>query len=101
MVQGGLLTAHPEASMVVEKLSEVNPPSGRVPGRDLLCSRSWKHDGGGTKRKFAMQGSLRGFSERGVKIGRTGRQRWATWRGQGGGRATRAPGCLVGPPSPP
>ncbi|KAE8803940.1 hypothetical protein D1007_20094 [Hordeum vulgare] len=26
-----------EASMVVEKLPEVNPPSGRVPGRGLLA----------------------------------------------------------------
>ena len=36
MVQGKLLTAHPEASVVEGKLPEVDPPSGRVPGRVLL-----------------------------------------------------------------
>src|SRR4051812_44558210 len=65
-----------KASMVVEKLAEVNPPSDRVPGQGLLAARSWKRGGGGTwgrSRKRVL--SLR-VSEDGVNIGRRGARGW-------------------------
>src|SRR3954465_666339 len=58
-----------EASMVVEKLPEVNPPSGRVPGRGLLVlrileARRWRnreenHDAGVSSRVFGARGKNR------------------------------------------
>src|ERR1043165_4733694 len=56
-----------EASMVVDKLPEVNPPSGRVPGRGLLvlpileARRRWNR--GEIAKKGSRQG---GFSSRGI-----------------------------------
>src|SRR3954470_9493722 len=56
-----------EASMVVEKLPEVVPPSGRVPGRGLLVlpileARRWRNRG-----EIAKNGSVpEGFSSRGI-----------------------------------
>src|SRR3954465_13800898 len=56
-----------EASMVVEKLPEVVPPSGRVPGRGLLVlpileARRWRNRG-----EIAKKGSVpEGFSSRGI-----------------------------------
>src|ERR1041385_3888535 len=55
-----------EASMVVEKLPEVNPPFGRVLGQGLLAApileaRRWRNRG-----KIAKNGSfLEGFGTRG------------------------------------
>src|SRR4051794_25999801 len=65
-----------EASMVVEKLPEVNPPSGRVPGRGLLAhpileARRWWNrgeivkkgsvlEGFGTRGKYRRRGASRG-----------------------------------------
>src|ERR1041385_6645802 len=50
-----------EASMVVEKLPEVNPPSGRVPGRGLLVLpilevRRRRNRGEITKKGFVFGG---------------------------------------------
>src|SRR3954463_16166654 len=92
-----------EVSMVVEKLQEVNPPSGRVPGRVLLVlpileARRWRNrdeivkkgsvlEGFGTRGKYRPKGGISGG------LGGPGAPR----RGQRGGRATRAPGALVAP----
>src|ERR1041385_6846424 len=96
-----------EASMVVEKLSEVVPPSGRVPGRGLLvlpileARRRWNRG------EIAKKGSRHGgFTSRGL-YGRRGAARGppgvqvAPWRGPTLGSAGRAPGALVGPLCPP
>src|SRR3954463_1701658 len=56
-----------EASMVVEKLPEVIPPSGRVPGRGLLVlpileARRWRNRG-----EITNKGSIpEGLSSRGI-----------------------------------
>src|SRR3954464_8447724 len=90
MVQGRLLTDHPEASMMAEKLPEVNPPSGRVPGRSLLAlpileARRRRNRGEIAKRGFVFGG----FASRGIN-----RRRGAA-RG-----ATRGPGTPLAWPSP-
>src|SRR4051812_17078363 len=79
-----------EASMVVEKLLEVNPPSGRVPGRGLLVlpvlevQRRWNRG------EIAKKGSVLGcFGTREIY-----RQRGAA---RGG---TRSPGGLPTRPHP-
>src|SRR3954466_7005987 len=56
-----------EASMVVEKLPEVVPPSGRVPGRGLLVlpileARRWRNRGEIAKKGF----HLGVFASRGI-----------------------------------
>src|ERR1041385_5754115 len=78
----------PEASMVVEKLMEVVPPSGRVPGRGLLvlpileAPRRWN------KGEIAKKGSLlEGFGRREIY-----RRRGAARGGSG------APGALLAGP---
>ena len=58
-----------EASMMVEKLPEVNPPSDRVPGRGLLTlsvseALRWRndgeiHDSGYIFRVFRLRGKYR------------------------------------------
>src|SRR4051795_5175460 len=64
-----------EASMVVEKLPEVVPPSGRVPGRGLLVlpileARRWRNRG-----EIAKKGSsFGGFASRRI-YGRRGAAR--------------------------
>ena len=94
-----------EASMVVEKLPVVILPSGRLPGRVLLAlpileaRRRWNRDeiakkgsrleGFGTRVKYMPKGGISGG------LGAQAPPR----RGQEGGRATRAPGALVAPPS--
>src|SRR3954467_7813756 len=92
-----------EASMVVEKLLEVNPPSGRVPGRGLLVllileARRLRNRG-----EIAKKGSVpEGFSSRGInrrkghpEVGQ-GLQA-PPWRGQGWGRAHWPPGAPLAP----
>src|ERR1041385_9188854 len=82
-----------EASMVVEKLPEVIPPSSRVPGRALLVlpilEAWWQRNRGEITKKGSVP---EGFSSRGINR-RKGAARvgpWAPgappWRGQG-------PGC--------
>src|SRR3954462_15561601 len=92
-----------EASMVVEKLPEVVPSSGRVPGRGLLVlpilEAQWRRNRG----EVAKKGSVpEGFSSRGINR-RRGAARGgpggpgAPWRGLRGGRAR----CPPGPPLAP
>src|SRR3954471_7323500 len=72
-----------EASKVVEKLPEVNPPSGRVPGRGLLVLsilEAWRRRNRG---EITKKGSiLEGFGTRG-KYRRRVAAKGATW-GPGG-----------------
>src|ERR1043165_1098109 len=70
-----------EASMVVEKLQEVVPPSGRVPGIGLLVlpmlEARWLRNRG----EIAKKGSVpEGFSSRGIN-----RRKGAARGGPGGG----------------
>src|SRR4051812_47627359 len=92
-----------EASMVVEKLSEVVPPSGRVPGRGLLVLpilevRQPRNIGEITKKGSVPEG----FSSRGINR-RKGEARGgpgapdAPWRGQGWGRSLWLPGAPLDP----
>src|SRR4051812_41492929 len=87
-----------EASMAMEKLPEVNPSFGRVPGQHLLAApilkrrRRWRN-----KEGIGKKGSLPEGFRTGVNIGGRGRQGGGTTLG----RATRAPGALVGPLWPP
>ena len=93
-----------EASMVVEKLPEVIPPSGRVPGRSLLMlpilGALWQRNRGEIAKKVSV---FRVFVSRRINRQR-GAARGAT-RGPGapparprGGRAPWPPGQQVGPP---
>src|SRR4051812_28889632 len=87
-----------EASMVAEKLSEVNPPSGKVPGRGLLAlpileARRRRNRGEITKKGsvFGNFSSRRIYRRKGAARGPPGVQT-APWRGPTLGRAGRAPG---------
>src|ERR1041385_5949557 len=89
-----------EASMVVEKLPKVVPPSGRVPGRGLLvlpileARRRWNRG------EIVNKGSvLEGFRTRGIY-----RRRGAARGGPGapGAPLARPRGCRARwPPGPP
>src|SRR4051812_40965572 len=95
--------------MVVEKLPEVVPPSGRVPGRGLLVLPILEERRRRNRGEIAKKGSRFGvFASRGINRQRG--QTWGPpgvqappWRGPTLGRAGRAPGALVGPlcPLPP
>src|ERR1041385_5387717 len=93
--------------MMERRLPEVNPPSGRVPGRGLLVlpilevRRRWNRG------EFVKKGcSLGVFASRGI-YGRKGAARGppgvqaAPWRGPTLWRVGRALGALVGPLCPP
>ena len=92
-----------EASMVVEKLPEVNPPSGRMPGSGLLvllsleARRRWNReenrDARVSPRVFRMRGKNR------PKGGTRGCPHLpgALVARSGGGRATWPPGRGVAP----
>src|ERR1041385_2120340 len=93
--------------MVVEKLPEVVPPSGRVPGRGLLVLpilevRRRRNRGEIAKKGSRLGGfvSRRIYGRRGQPGGPPGVQA-APWRGPTLGRTGRAPGGLVGPLWPP
>src|SRR3954470_9657361 len=89
--------------MVVEKVSVMILPSGRVPGRvllalpilearqrrnrDAIAKKGSRPEGFETCFKYRPKGDVRGH------LGGPGAPR----RGQEGGRATRAPGALVAP----
>src|ERR1041385_3498005 len=79
-----------EASMVVEKLPEGVPPSGRVPGRGLLVLpilEAWQRRNRG---EIAKKGTVsEGFSSRGIN-----RRRGAARGGPG------APGAPLAPLGP-
>src|ERR1041385_8698035 len=89
--------------MVVEKLPEVVPPSGRVPGRGLLMLPILEVRRRRNRGEIAKKGSrYGGFTSRGI-YGRRGQPgvHAAPWRGPTLGRVGRAPGALVGPLCPP
>ena len=92
-----------EASMVVERLPMVILPSGRVPGRVLLVlpileARRRRNRDEIAKRVPSSRVSGRSVNiyQRGAPAEAQGAQA-VSRRGQGGGRATRAPGALVAP----
>src|ERR1041384_601498 len=90
-----------EASVVVDTLPDVNPPTGRVSGRSLLALpilEAWRRRNRG---EITKKGSLLGsFTSRGI-YRRRGAARGAPgvqappWRGQALGRARWPPGYLV------
>src|SRR3954463_13578585 len=89
-----------EASMVEEKLPEVIPPSGRVPGRVLLVLPILEARRRRNRGEIAKKGSVpEGFSSRGINRrkgaarGGPGALAPPPWRGQ-------APGRLGAPGSP-
>src|ERR1041385_4140452 len=93
--------------MVVEKLPEVVPPSGRVLGRGLLVLPILEARRRRNRGEIAKKGSCHGgFTSRGI-YGRRGAARGAPgvqvapWRDPTLGRAGRGPGALVGPLCPP
>src|ERR1041385_4588582 len=89
--------------MVVEKLPEVIPPSGTVPGRGLLVLPIFEARRRRNMWEIAKKGSvLEGFSSRGINR-RKGAARGgpgapgAPWRGQGWGRAPWLLGAPLAP----
>src|SRR3954465_13770190 len=93
--------------MVVEKLLEVVPPSGRVPGRGLLVLPILEARRRRNRGEIAKKGSRHGgFSSRGIyrrrgAAGGAPRGQAAPWHGPTLGRTVRAPRALVGPLWPP
>src|SRR3954469_21928010 len=84
-----------EASMVMEGLLEVVPPSGRVPGQLLLAAPILKRWWRRYREEFGNKRSILGVSSVGAKYRRRGAPRGATRqpggqvarpRGGGGGR---------------
>src|SRR3954464_5684148 len=84
-----------EASMEMEGLSEVIPPSGRVTGLRLLAAPILKRRRRLYREEIGKKTSISGVSSMGVIYGQRGAARGATrgpgapWRGQALGRATR------------
>src|SRR3954465_3914637 len=89
-----------EASMAMEGLPEVVPPSGRVPGQRLLAAPTLKRrrrdrEGIGKRTSILGVSSARAiYRRRGQSGGPPGSQA-PPWRTLPLGRATRAPGALV------
>ena len=50
-----------DASMAMEKLPEVNPPSGRVSEQGILVARSSNGGGGGIEKGSGKRARSRGF----------------------------------------
>src|SRR4051812_23456902 len=88
--------------MAMENLPEVDPPSGRVRGQGLLSAPILKRRRRRNKEGIGKNGSVpRGkYRRRGAARGHQGAQT-PPRRDLGWGRATRAPGALVGPLWPP
>src|SRR3954451_19591172 len=83
-----------EASMVVEKLPEVIPPSGRVPGKGLLVLPILEARRRRNRGEIAKKGSRHeGFTSRGI-YRRRGATKGAT-RGPGGCDAPKINPCTV------
>src|ERR1041385_983907 len=92
-----------EASMVVEKLPEVVPPSGRVPGRGLLLlpileARRRRNRGEIAKKGYVLEsfGTREIYRRRGQPKVDQGPQA-PPWRDLGGGRARWPPGPPLAP----
>ena len=92
-----------EASMEMEGLPEVIPPSGRVPGQHLLAApilkrwRQWYKEEIGKKTSILGVSSARAIYWRRGAARESTREPGAPWSALPQGRATRAPGALVGP----
>src|SRR3954462_14585504 len=92
-----------EASMEMEGLPEVNPPSGRVPGQRLLAAPILKWRRRRKREWIRKKGSLPRFFPSGGKYRQKGQSGGASGayaplgRGPTPGRATKAPVNLVGP----
>src|ERR1041385_6954218 len=93
--------------MMVEKLPEVVPPSGRMPGRGLLVLPTLEARRRRNRGEIAKKGSRLGvFASRGINRQRGAARgppgvQAAPWRGPTLGSAGRAPGGLGGPLCPP
>src|SRR4051812_42605929 len=92
-----------EASMAMESLPEVVPPSGRVPRLLLLAAsilkrrrRRYREDIGKRTSIMWVSSARAIYMRRGAARGPPGSQA-PPWRAPALGRATRAPGPLVGP----
>src|SRR4051812_39015230 len=85
-----------EASMAMEGLSEVIPPSGRVPGQRLLAALILKRRWRRYREEIGKRTSILGISSSGGKYRQRGavrgskREPGAPWRVLGLGRTTRA-----------
>src|SRR3954469_26037027 len=88
-----------EASMAMEGLPEVVPPSGRVPGQLLLAAPILKRRRRRYREKIGKRTSILGVSSARAARGST-REPEGPWRALPLGRATRAPGALVVPSFP-
>src|ERR1043165_973542 len=89
-----------EASMAMEGLPEVVPPSGRVPGRLLLAAPILERRRRGDREEFANNRSILGVSSAGAKYRTKGAPRGQKGRQEGArrdlGGCTRDPfGALV------
>ena len=62
--------------MVVDKLSEVNPPSGRVPGQGILAAPLLEARRRQNRGEIAKKGSVLGVLEDEVNIGQRGVRGW-------------------------
>src|SRR3954467_4925667 len=92
-----------EASMEMEELPEVVPPSGRLPGQRLLAVPILKQRRRRYREEIGKRTSILGVSSaraiyrrRGAPRGST-REPGAPWRALALGCPTRAPRALVGP----
>src|SRR4051812_12004867 len=92
-----------EESMGVDGLPEVVPPSGRVPGQLPLAAPIMKQRQRRYREEIGKKTSILGVSSVRAKYRRKGAPRGSTSDPGGSlvrlplGRATRAPGALVGP----
>src|SRR3954468_21657498 len=87
-----------EASMAMEGLPEVVPPSGRVPGQLLLAAlilkrrrRRYREENGNSRSILGVSSVGAKYRPKGAPRGAQGSQE-GRWRGPGG-----APGTLLGP----
>ena len=78
--------------MVMEEPPEINPPSGRVPGQELLLipisGSRWRRNSGVNMEK---ESSLKVFGMRGINRRKVGHQRWAHLARRPGGVASPWP----------
>ena len=92
--------------MAMDGLPEGVSPSGRVPEQLLQAAPILKRRRRWNREVFAKRDLFLGFLPRGVNIGKEGRRGYPRGsqegprRGQGWGRASSPPGCLVVPPLP-
>src|SRR4051812_10141987 len=92
-----------EASMGVDGLPEVVPPSGRMPRQRLLAAPILKRRRRRYREEIEKRTSILGVSSmraiyrRRVAARGSTRESCAPWRALPLGRATKAPGAVVGP----